>query len=124
MNGLDVGAEMSKSDNQCDACRADAPQLVGSDLQQAISELPGWTLETIDDVPQLVRQYTFQNFAAALHFANTVGEIAEREGHHPALLVEWGSVCVRWWTHKIQGIHALDVKLAKETELLYEGEAR
>jgi hypothetical protein len=27
------------------------------------------------------------------------------EGHHPALLTEWGRVTVTWWTHKIRALH-------------------
>ncbi len=53
-----------------------------------------------------------------LELANAIGEEAEKEGHHPALLVEWGSVEVRWWTHKIGGIHKNDVIMAAKTDEL------
>src|SRR6266704_985574 len=31
------------------------------------------------------------------------GELAEEEGHHPALLTEWGGTTVTWWTAQNQG---------------------
>ena len=48
-----------------------------------------------------------------------MGELAEEEGHHPALLTEWGSVKVSWWTHKIRGLHRNDLILAARTDQAY-----
>jgi hypothetical protein len=36
-----------------------------------------------------------------LSFTNRVGGLAEAEGHHPAILTEWGQVTVTLWTHAI-----------------------
>ena len=36
------------------------------------------------------------------------GAMAEDEGHHPAILTEWGKVTVTWWSHKIKGLHVND----------------
>ena len=46
--------------------------------------------------------------------------IAESEGHHPRLTVEWGRVGVEWWTHKIKGLHRNDFIMASKTETLFE----
>jgi 4a-hydroxytetrahydrobiopterin dehydratase len=43
---------------------------------------------------------------------NRIGALAEREAHHPALLTEWGSATVSWWTHKIKGLHRNDFIMA------------
>ena len=48
----------------------------------------------------------------------TTAEIAEAEGHHPALLTEWGKVTVTWWTHKIAGLHRNDFIMAAKTDEL------
>ena len=47
--------------------------------------------------------------------------LAEAEGHHPALLTEWGRVTVSWWTHKIKGLHRNDFVMAAKTDALAEG---
>jgi 4a-hydroxytetrahydrobiopterin dehydratase len=52
----------------------------------------------------------------ALAFTNRVGAIAEAEGHHPALLTEWGNVAVTWRTHTIKGLHRNDFSMAAETD--------
>jgi ABC-type multidrug transport system fused ATPase/permease subunit len=45
-------------------------------------------------------------------------EIAEAEGHHPALLTQWGSLTVTWWTHKIRGLHRNDFIMAAKLDSL------
>ena len=58
----------------------------------------------------------FPDFKTALEFTNRVGEAADEEGHHPALLTEWGKVKVSWWTHAIAGLHRNDFIMAAKTD--------
>jgi len=83
-------------------------------------EVPAWAVVEREGVPRLERTFSFRNFAEALRFTNRVGELAEEEGHHPALLTEWGKVTVAWWTHKIRGLHRNDFVMAAKTDRLYE----
>ena len=46
----------------------------------------------LDGIKRLRR--VFYDFAQALDFTKKVGELAEDEGHHPALLTEWGRTTV------------------------------
>lgn len=103
---------------ECEACRPDAQKLTGEEVARYARELPEWRVETIDDVPQLHRSYKVRNFAEALSFTNRVGELAESIGHHPAIVTEWGRVTVKWWSHKIKGLHELDFALAKRCDSL------
>jgi len=101
---------------KCVACRRDAPRLNDSEIAQLKPEIPEWGLLTRDDIPRLNRVFTFKNFAEALVFTQKVGELAESEGHHPAILTEWGRVTVSWWTHKIRGLHRNDFIMAAKTD--------
>lgn len=83
-------------------------------------ELPDWQVIHEDDVPQLMRVYAFRDFLQGQGFTNKVAELAEAEGHHPAILLEYGKVTVRWWTHKIRGLHRNDFIMAARTDELYE----
>jgi 4a-hydroxytetrahydrobiopterin dehydratase len=69
-------------------------------------------------IARLERVFHFRSFADALAFTNRVGSIADDEGHHPALLTEWGRVTVTWWTHKIRGLHRNDFMMAAKTDAL------
>lgn len=101
----------------CEACRADAPTLDDDEIARLQKEIDdGWQVITREGVRQLERVFRFDNFAQALGFTNAIGEIAEREGHHPALLTEWGRVTVTWWSHKIGGLHRNDFVMAARTD--------
>ena len=92
----------------CEACRLDAPRATQDEISNFLSSYPHWTLMNVEGVQQLQRIYTFASFEAALAFTKAVGAIAEDEGHHPAILTEWGKVTVTWWSHKIKGLHVND----------------
>jgi len=61
---------------------------------------------------QLTRTFKFKNFAEALAFVTEVGAVAESQGHHPTIILSWGSVIVTTTTHD-QGnlITDKDIKL-------------
>jgi 4a-hydroxytetrahydrobiopterin dehydratase len=103
---------------KCTACRADAPRVTDAESAQLKPLIPDWNLGERDGIPRLERTFPFRDFAAALAFTNRVGELAEDEGHHPAILTEWGRVTVSWWTHKIRGLHRNDFIMAAKTDRL------
>ena len=83
-----------------------------------MKQIPDWSLIEVDDIQQLERQYKFKNFVKAMEFANQLAEVAEAEGHHPGMLVEWGKVTVTWWSHSIKGLHNNDFVMAAKTDAL------
>ena len=105
----------------CEACRADAPRISDEDLKALMPQIPDWSVVVVDGVMQLQREYGFKNFVEAMAFANRVGDVAEAEGHHPAILTEWGKVTVNWWSHKIKGLHKNDLIMAARTDGVLEG---
>ncbi len=107
------------SQESCEACRADAPQVSDEELKELISRIPDWNIEVRDGVMQLEKTFNFDNFVDALAFTNKVGEAAEAEGHHPTLLTEWGKVTVTWWSHKIRGLHRNDFIMAARTDEIF-----
>jgi 4a-hydroxytetrahydrobiopterin dehydratase len=103
----------------CEACRADAPRVSDDELAELIRKIPDWNFEVRDGIMQLEKSFGFSNFADALAFTNRVAELAEAEGHHPALLTEWGKTTVTWWSHKIKGLHRNDFIMSAKTDQLY-----
>lgn len=101
---------------RCVACRPDAPTVTDEEKADLHPQVPEWELVERDGIERLERVFAFPDFANALRFTNQVGELAEAEGHHPALLTEWGRVTVTWWTHKIRGLHRNDFIMAAKTD--------
>lgn len=98
------------------ACRPDAPRLTDAEAAALLAHVPGWRVVEREGIRRLERVFTFPDFARALAFTNRVGALAEAEGHHPALLTEWGRVTVSWWTHAIGGLHRNDFVMAARTD--------
>ncbi len=104
----------------CEPCRAGAPPATQEEIDKLKPEIPQWEITEVDGIKRLRRKYSFDDFVKALNFTNKVGELAEQEGHHPAILTEWGSVEVSWWTHKIGGLHMNDFIMAARTDKLFD----
>jgi 4a-hydroxytetrahydrobiopterin dehydratase len=81
-----------------------------------LAQLPGWLVEEADGHRQLVREFRFPDFVAAVDFVNRITPIAEAEGHHPDLLVAWGRVRVQLWTHVAGGLTENDFVLAAKID--------
>ena len=103
---------------RCVACRKDSPRVTEAEIAELQPQIPVWTLVDREGIPWLERLYRFKDFAQALAFTNKVGALAEEEGHHPALLTEYGKVAVSWWTHTIRGLHRNDFIMAAKTDQL------
>lgn len=114
---------MALQQQHCEACRADAPRISDAEADKLRGEIPEWKQVEEDGEEKLQRQFKFKDFAQALAFTNQVGDLAEEEGHHPALLTEYGKVTVTWWTHKIGGLHRNDFICAAKTDALFEKRA-
>lgn len=113
------GVTLRLEQQQCRVCKPDAPGVSNSERADLIRQLSNWEIDEGKEIPQLLKVYNFPDFMQALAFANKVGELAEKEGHHPALLIEWGRVTVRWWTHKILGLHRNDFIMASKTDAIF-----
>ncbi len=106
-------------DSKCTACRGGEPALTEPEIVALRSQVPSWSVVTRDAIPRIERTYRFPDFAKAMAFAVQVGELAEREGHHPDLHIGWGRVTVETWTHAIGGLHKNDFILAAKTDQIF-----
>ena len=104
----------------CEACRADAPKVSDEELAELIKEIPNWQPITEDNILRLRRTFEFKDYLSAVEFTNSIAQMSEEEGHHPAILLEWGSVEITWWSHKIKGLHRNDFIAAAKTASIRE----
>jgi 4a-hydroxytetrahydrobiopterin dehydratase len=105
------------ADGRCVPCRGDTPPLRGAALEALLARLGnGWRVE---DGHHLEKQYRFRDFAGALAFANGIGALADEQSHHPDLLVAWGRLGVKIWTHVIDGLTESDFVLAAKIDRLF-----
>ncbi|MEK7466682.1 MAG: 4a-hydroxytetrahydrobiopterin dehydratase [Planctomycetota bacterium] len=104
----------SLNSRSCKPCKKGTPALDSAAAKSLLAELPGdWK---ITGGTKLEKEFKFPNFKEALAFTNKVGEIAEREGHHPDIHLGWGRVKLEIWTHSVGGLSDNDFILAAKLE--------
>ena len=104
---------MSLSDRTCVPCRGGVAPLTAAGIAPLAAQLDDWT---VTNDHHLEKDFTFPDFGAALAFVNTVGAIAETQGHHPDLTLSWGKAGVKIWTHEIDGLSESDFILAAKID--------
>jgi 4a-hydroxytetrahydrobiopterin dehydratase len=88
------------------------------EIEQLHAGVSGWEIVEIDGVNRLRRTFEFSSYRETIDFVNKVADLAEEQGHHPDMLVEYGRATVSWWTHKIGGLHENDFIMAAKTDRL------
>ncbi len=101
---------------KCVACRAGEPTLTDAQIAEFQPQVPEWQVREVDGIKRLERVFKLKNFVEAIAFTDKVGLIAEKEGHHPLIITEYGRVTVNWWTHVIKGLHKNDFIMAAKTD--------
>jgi len=103
---------------KCAPCGGAEAPMKGGTIHDYLKELEkGWS---VVDEHHLEKDYTFPDFHQALIFTNLVGEVAEKEGHHPDIYLSRGKVKVSIWTHKIDGLSENDFILAAKCDQVQE----
>jgi 4a-hydroxytetrahydrobiopterin dehydratase len=102
----------------CTPCRGGIPPLSRDEAAHFQAHTPNWELR--DAAKRIERTFRFSNFREALAFVGKVGELAEREGHHPDVSFGWGYATVSLQTKKIKGLHENDFILASKIDRMFD----
>ncbi len=105
---------MNLTQKKCIPCETGVAPFTAEQAAEMMKEVPLWTL-TLDS-KSILREFSFEDFAEAMVFANEIAAIAENEGHHPDLLIKCGSVSVTLATHSIGGLSENDFILAAKID--------
>ncbi|MBI4251798.1 MAG: 4a-hydroxytetrahydrobiopterin dehydratase [Candidatus Tectomicrobia bacterium] len=99
---------------ECVPCKGGVPPLKGKDIRAIQTKLAGgWR---VVDEHHLEKDYKFPDFRKAMDVTVRVGELAERQGHHPDIYLAWGKVRLTIWTHKIDGLTESDFVFAAKAD--------
>jgi 4a-hydroxytetrahydrobiopterin dehydratase len=84
------------------------------EIRQNLSRVPLWAIEVGRDV--LVREFVFADFVRAVSFVDMIADIAEEEGHHPDIRIQYNKVLLELSTHSLNGITENDFILAERID--------
>lgn len=93
---------------------AGTPPLVQAQIDAGLAQLPDWTHEG----GAISKTFSFRHYTETMAFANGVARIAQREDHHPEMLVGYDKCRVAYSTHSVGGISENDFICAAKIEAL------
>ncbi len=105
------------SQSHCKPCEGGIEPLSEEEAMDYLTHIPEWQLA--DQNKKIKKQKIFEDFSEALDFVNKVGEIAEKEGHHPDILIhDYKKVAISLSTHAINGLSENDFILGSKIDEL------
>jgi|TARA_B100001013_G_scaffold133008_1_gene77855 4a-hydroxytetrahydrobiopterin dehydratase len=101
----------------CIPCKGEMPSFAISEIHKYLKKVDGWDVKNKEkEIYFLEKNFTFKNFSESQKFVNLVGDIAEKEGHHPDIIFGWGYAKIQIFTHKIKGLVESDFILAAKID--------
>ncbi len=111
---------------KCVPCEGGVPPLTHEEVENLMGQVPDWSLfeeasENLKKVgmgAKIFREYKFKDFIGAVNFVNNVAEIAEAEGHHPDIKINYNKVTLELTTHAIGGLSENDFIVAAKVDAM------
>ena len=105
------------ADKKCVPCEGGTPAFDTLQIHKYLKKVDGWNVKKDKDESFFIeKEFKFENFLKSQNFINSVGEIAEKEGHHPDISFGWGYARIKIFTHAIKGLAESDFVLAAKID--------
>ena len=102
---------------KCVPCEGGVTPFDTSEIHKYQKKVDGWdVVKGEKNIYLLEKKFTFKNFLESQNFVNKVGDLAEKEGHHPDIWFGWGYAKIKIFTHAIEGLHESDFVLAAKID--------
>lgn len=107
---------MDLTSKKCVPCEGGTQPLKRDEIDHYLKVVnPKW--EVIEE-KSLKRRFKFGNFKQAMEFVSKVANLAEEEGHHPDITINYNRVTLELTTHSIGGLSENDFIIASKVEQL------
>lgn len=103
---------------KCVPCSENEAPLTSDAIKKYLSDVSEWELSV--DGKSITRRFQFPDFMTGLGFVAKIAGIAEMENHHPDIMLGWGYVQCKLWTHAIGGLHENDFVMASKINMLHD----
>ncbi len=99
---------------KCQACSGNTASFNEIEISEHLSHLDNWSVN--NEQKMIFKKFIFKTFKQALIFTNKVGDIADKEGHHPDISLGWGYSLIMLHTHAINGLSINDFIIASKID--------
>lgn len=108
---------MNLLSKKCIPCESYQSPMSSLEIKKFLFDVEGW--QSIDD-KKITKEFIFKNFKEAMIFANKVADLAEKENHHPDMLIHgYKKVKLELFTHTISGLSENDFILAAKINNIF-----
>ena len=105
---------------KCVPCEGGVSAFDLSEIHKYQKKVDGWDVKPNEKNNYfLEKNFKFKNFLGSQNFVNKVGEISEKEGHHPDISFGWGYAKITITTHAIDGLSENDFILAAKIDQIF-----
>jgi len=98
----------------CIPCQGGIPPLNSKEISNFLKDINDNWVSLLEI--KISRTFNFDSYLKALSFVNKIANLAENEGHHPHIHLNFKNVEVIIFTHKINGLHENDFILAAKID--------
>jgi len=91
------------------------------ELQERLKDMaPEWKVgKNEKGVPFIQRVHHASKFMEGIDFVSKVAEAAEKNNHHPDIIINYKRISIRYWTHTVSGVTLADVQMAQKINPLF-----
>jgi len=112
---------MDLTKKKCVPCEGYSDPLTDEEEEKYIQLLSGWRIER-EGEHRIKKDYSLLHFKDAISFVNQIAELAEDEGHHPNIRINYNVVGIELYTHAIGGLSENDFILGVKTDEIFDSE--
>ena len=105
------------AEKKCIPCEGGIPSFKIDEIHKYLKKVDGWDVKSDTDKSYyLFKEFKFKNFIESQIFVNKVGDLSEKENHHPDISFGWGYCKIKIFTHAIKGLAESDFILAAKID--------
>ena len=105
---------------KCVPCEGGVLPFNVSEIHKYQKKVDGWDVKKDEKkIYFLEKNFKFKNFINSKNFINKVGDISEKENHHPDISFGWGYAKIIITTHAIEGLSENDFILDSKIDQIF-----
>ena len=102
---------------KCVPCQGGIDPLKNEEISIMMQKLP--TKWDVKESKKLIKEYKFNSYKEAVGFANKIAILSEEEEHHPYIHINYKTIKIIMFTHKINGLHENDFIIAAKCDEIH-----
>ena len=109
---------MDLTKKRCIPCEGYTDPLKDEEEDKYLNEVSNWIINR-ENEHRITKIYRLLHFRDSISFVNQIADLAEDEGHHPNITINFSIVEIEIYTHAIGGLSENDFILASKIDEIF-----